>query len=766
MVAEPARTLGLKHCLEALGRWKGGVDATVESCFRRNGFSVPRDADRMPWTSSGEFLISDLVIDIMRRLAPRSATRVLDPAASFGFLLSAFMESDVATSGRGFTRGGVAHAFGQPLADAFGFTLSDEEVTGWLETTTEQFDLVVSSLPWGLRPEARTFLVDSVPVECRDEYGHILLAAASLRLADDGIGLFVVPPSFVTRRDARTVSHQLVALGLHLDGLLYLPPRSFEPSALIRGAIAVIRRGSANTLFVGEVSDAPERLDALLANLAARRDGADVGLGRVVAASTFRGIDALVAADRETSLAQKLGPSWRKVRLGDLLTNITLVATGGEHTEAPNAVYLPLIGESPAFTSIGDLRIKPQNYAQIHIRPDAIEPTFLARFLGTPLGRLARSQNLSGGTIPKLSKGTIPNIEVYVPPLTFQRQMIDTATQLDQVTSDLVERTDRLWSDPASLEETSIALQRLTRHQEMSFKDWIDRLPFPLASILWAYHAVGDDPKSRYEHLVHFFEAAAEFHAVILLSAARRAGMLASEPFKRELAAALKGSSLRRATFGTWLSILGFAAKHFRKLLNGGEELWQQAVDGLCSRDAVVLRMLTSSDLVSVLQKANALRNAWVGHTGIVSPEGARERERTLAELLTRFRTIYGTAWDQLDLILPGPSRVRQGVFHCTARRVMGRSTPFEERIVEAEHHLEDGRLYLVASGERRLLELLPFVVVGTSPDVAQNACYFYNREQADGLKFVSYHFEHAAERIEQNSDISALIDELSLSAA
>ena len=135
--------------------------------------------------------------------------------------------------------------------------------------------------------------------------------------------------------------------------------------------------------------------------------------------------------------------------------------------------------------------------------------------------------------------------------------MIDTATQLDQVTSDLVERTDRLWSDPASLEETNIALQRLTRHQEMSFKEWIDRLPFPLASILWAYYAAGDDPKSRYLHLVHFFEAAAEFHSVILLSAARRAGMLASEPFERELTAALKGLSLRRATFGTWLSILG-----------------------------------------------------------------------------------------------------------------------------------------------------------------------------------------------------------------
>ena len=186
------------------------------------------------------------------------------------------------------------------------------------------------------------------------------------------------------------------------------------------------------------------------------------------------------------------------------------------------------------------------------------------------------------------------------------------------------------------------------------------------------------------------------------------------------------------------------------------------AVGALRTSDDAVLAMLTSSDLVSILQKANSLRNAWVGHTGIVSAGTEQEREGALLELLSHLRASYGSSWDGFDLILPGESRFRQGVFYYSAKRVMGRSTPFEERQLEAEHQLEDNRLHLIAAGERRLLQLLPFVVVGASPDAAQNACYFYNRQSGEDLRYVSYHFEQQAERLEHDADMSSLIQELS----
>lgn len=769
MAAVPFRTLGLKHCLESLSPSNTSETASIAECFRKNGFAPPAGADEVRW-QRGDVLVPDLVIETIIRLArPLNAKNVLDPAASAGFLLSAMVESGVARSGRGFSSAGGTNSTGRSLAASIGFTWTEQTSTRlWLEQTTEEFDLVVSLPPWGFPPETRTFRVDGCNVECHDEWRHITLAASCLHLRANGVGFFVLSPTFVLRREAPAVAPQLSALGLHLDALLYFPKKAFDSAIGFHAAIAVIRRGQQESgLFVGEISDVPERVDALIENYVNKRSGADLGLGRLMPTGTFRGWDALVASDREAALAGALGGAWRRVMLRDLLSDITLVRSGGDQdfAEESNVVYLPLIGEGPALTSGADLRMKPHNYAQLHVQTDLIEPTFLARYFRTPLGKLARWQQRSGH-IPKLAKSTIPEIEVYVPPLAFQRRLIDTATRLDRVSADLLERSERLWSEPSSVDETETALKRFAKHEEVSFKEWLDRLPFPLASILWAYHTAGTDAKARYEHLVHFFEAVAEFHAVILLSGARGSAEAEVELFERELSAALRGPALRAASFGTWNTILAFVAKRFRTLLNGGEDKRQECAQSLCTNDADVLAMLTSSELVGVLQKANSLRNNWVGHTGIVSTAVAVERERALAELLTQLRKIYGTTWDLVDLILPGPSRFRQGVFHYTAKRVMGRSSPFEERAVEADHQLEDRRLHLVGSGERRVLELLSFIVMGSSPETAQNACYFYNRQQGDELRYVSYHFEHAAEIIERNTALTMLIKALSRGSA
>lgn len=50
--------------------------------------------------------------------------------------------------------------------------------------------------------------------------------------------------------------------------------------------------------------------------------------------------------------------------------------------------------------------------------------------------------------------------------------------------------------------------------------EWFEALPYPLASICRAWRATPvQDFKTKYEHLLHLFEATAEFVSVIMLSA-------------------------------------------------------------------------------------------------------------------------------------------------------------------------------------------------------------------------------------------------------
>jgi hypothetical protein len=59
---------------------------------------------------------------------------------------------------------------------------------------------------------------------------------------------------------------------------------------------------------------------------------------------------------------------------------------------------------------------------------------------------------------------------------------------------------------------------------------------------------------------------------------------------------------------------------------------------------------------------------------------------------------------------------------------------------------MEHGVLYLKSQDDRNALALLPLIKVMPSPRSAENACYFYNRQERDSVRFVSYHFEKEAD--------------------
>ena len=56
-------------------------------------------------------------------------------------------------------------------------------------------------------------------------------------------------------------------------------------------------------------------------------------------------------------------------------------------------------------------------------------------------------------------------------------------------------------------------------NREDRYENWLDSLPFPLASILWVCHTQSGSLKEQYERKIQFFEALSEFLGIIFLSA-------------------------------------------------------------------------------------------------------------------------------------------------------------------------------------------------------------------------------------------------------
>ena len=179
------------------------------------------------------------------------------------------------------------------------------------------------------------------------------------------------------------------------------------------------------------------------------------------------------------------------------------------------------------------------------------------------------------------------------------------------------------------------------------------------------------------------------------------------------------------------------------------------------TRDREVLEALSSKALVRVIQQTNKIRNDWSGHTGVVPEREANMVNEQLQQHIQTVREVFGIAWSGYQLLMPGSCRVREGEFHFSSKQIMGTRTPFPTETIVVSEAMEDSHLYLKSQDEPRGLRLLPLVKVMPSPRTEDNACYFYNRMQSDGIRFLSYYFEADAEVVADFSDVAIAIKSL-----
>ncbi|MBM3840853.1 MAG: hypothetical protein FJ398_23435 [Verrucomicrobia bacterium] len=690
----------------------------------------------------GGFIPPKRVVDFVTRLA---AGRHISTALDFGCGVVGFVGKALGQQKSkviALTQIAECATLSRLLCKGTAVEVVCETPLAWFEKTELRFDFVFGMPPFGLKAETSLPFLQETPRRSIDS-ATAHAAWAGSRLTDDGVAVLIVPTGFAEIQGNHSVE-TLNACGLSLVAYLSLPPGVFLPSTAVAGALAVVARKPTARVFVGTVSEDTNRNDVLLRNFNGGREGRDVGTGRLVAPADFRGVRVLEAQEQVDRTASRLGLT--PTRLQDILVavNLTKSSEPPGFEEQPNAVYLPMIGRGDAITSIGQFRMKPHNYAQLIVNPAAADPDYLAGFFNTPLGLSIREQSTSGVTIPKLTKATIGLMTVFLPDVNTQRMTVQTQTRLREVSAELRELEKRLWEQPRRCDTVAKAAERFERKEALP--DWIDTLPFPLGSILWAYHTCGTDDKVRYEHLLHFFEAYGEFLATVLLSAfSRNQEFFASE--LKVLRDGVGGNiSLQRADFGTWVRIMERFSKTSRQLLNGDAEQKERAFAAFCCRDPETIQALTESRIVSLLQKANSRRNSWTGHGGVVGAPEARDRHTELQTYLTELRECLGVSWERYELVLPGAATFSGGIHRYSIQKVRGRCAPFEKAEVELTHPMEHDVLHLKAQDERSALALLPLIKVMPSPRFAENACYFYNRQERDGIRFVSYHFDKEAD--------------------
>jgi len=362
---------------------------------------------------------------------------------------------------------------------------------------------------------------------------------------------------------------------------------------------------------------------------------------------------------------------------------------------------------------------------------------------------------------------------IHLPPREEQSRVLEALGELASVRSEANELEAALWSGDGDVND--VATKIATINQEDRYIDWVDTLPFPLASILWRHYSLKKSYRHQFRILLHFFEATAAFMATVHYSAFttvdelwRERGKRLNEKFGEQ------NLNIERATFGTWRIIFDYLSRVCRDIRSGKyqdtvyEELGSE--DGTArdmreenpqgkinarnellqkmygTANDSVIQMLADPKLSEILQRANTIRNNWSGHAGAISDQSAKQVHAELKGLVQQVREVFGRKWKHYELIKPGLFECRDGEYFFRSKLIMGTRSPFREVERVSIVTLDTGQLHLFDSTSQKGLKLCPFVEVMPAPEHQADACFILNRYASDRSRFVSYHFEQESD--------------------
>lgn len=724
------------------------------------------------------------IVEVCRGLArhrSRPFKLALDPFARDGALLAALVSEGIAMAGAGRNAENSALALAvteglpiemklspapvpDPVDPGLGysaeFEAGDDELTLDLmdlegcDDSEGSLDLVVCCPPWG---DARHREGRGLAYR---EWPHQLFFEAHRQLMFlGGAAVFLMPSSFFLSPEAKRLLASAADEGdFRVEAAFHLPSGAL-PGVSCAAYVVVATAGLSRILgaedegrlFVAELDGNKERTAIVLENLFEGRPGATLSLGRLVDASSFSGFPILVAREELLSI-QRTHPG-QFFYLREVVTAIRPA-----DKESANAKTLFIRKNEPtglsATCDITEIRGALSSWIALDVELERAEPEYLARWLETSMGRIARRSVSAGASMSWVALDTVGDVPVHVPPLEEQRERLRLLARARQLESLGRSASERACLPGVSPDELRASLT--PDHAgggATSIDDWSESLPFPLASILRRVRRESQDPERSAGALLHFFEAFGEFWATILLSALEQVGEIpgpATAEIRREIEQQ-KISPLERSSMGTWLFVGGKIAKWFRtRVLDQKEGPSNAALDPLrclATRDSHVLTALLSGQVPTILTRTVRLRNDSRGHGGAVSVAAANLQLDRLRNELAQLREVVAPAFDALKLYRVGDARIGRGVRNYAVEVLQGSNAAFLRERLELEDEPPTGALVLSA-GAGRSLQLVPLIRMA-APQGADNACYFYNRTENGTARFVSYHQGDRAEDLD-----------------
>ncbi|MCL4272002.1 MAG: hypothetical protein KJZ72_20755, partial [Anaerolineales bacterium] len=519
------------------------------------------------------------------------------------------------------------------------------------------------------------------------------------------------------------------------NAIVSLPSNALQPATGVNTALFFISHEETPDLFIGHLSDAVDE-NSMLHNLIRRKNGAILETGQLVNPDEYK-------SWRQYSLLVEIQEIVKHskfpiIKLEEIAFKFNFHKKGEDNSfeDTPNSFFLPLLEHLPV-TSVSAEITNPSHYVQVVLKPEQALADYVAGYFSTEAGKKVRASLASGNVITKISKLDLFDAFVLLPAIEVQQKVIETHRTMRELSYQLQKFEKDLFKRPDQVEKIKKDIQKLD--QKESFENWVESLPFPMASILRRYQASVEIDK-KLEHLLQFFEATAEFIAIILLSVYLSDSNAMSTYHDIVFPKVEKKGDIKVTTFGYWVKTGERLAKQTRRMLGSPNE--RSICFELFHTNSVdFIQTISGKELFETLNRATGIRNR-DAHSGIKA-ELSNSKRLSLAESeLDKLRSIFSTIFEDLILFAPLSNQYRDGIFTNKITKLNGSHQIFFEDYIKTIIPLDAEKLYLSEKNEKKPLELLPFMKMLKSPESEKIACYFYSRMEGQTPAWVSYHYE------------------------
>lgn len=608
----------------------------------------------------------------------------------------------------------------------------------------KSFDMIFGFPPLGIRGIATIS-----GQEIRDDLNHLAILKTLDLLKENGKIFFIVTEKFFTRNNKKSIINKVEEAGVFLESALYLPPGTFHPKTGIGTYLITLSKENKESLFIGELKE--ETRDTLFQNWKDRKEGKVLQLGKFVQLEEFRSYNQIEKKLEIERIVQR--SNFKKVPAHEVFdkvnSNLGRKIEDVDHKE--KAIYIPNIGLSDVVNKVEQMKNKPQNYFQVILKENT-NVTYITNWFNSKLGKIVRESLMSGGFISRINKSILLNAVLYLPEQENQQNINQIQRKLNDIKIELNEIENKVWNQPHKTQNLMKQLNNINK--EEGLQEWIETLPFPLASILYKYYAT-TNIVSKKELLLHFFEAYSQFQVMIMLSVTTEEKNKIDEKYIYHI----DTDRLKIASFGSWVVIGQNMAKRIRTFLNDKPTY---CLEAFRHNRKDLIEKIVSKPIYNVLETTLQYRNNWKGHGGVESESKSKERLGLLEIELQNIRKIIGDVFETYNLIRPGKGYYSDGLFHLNCQLLKGSRTTFIEKDLQFINPIDIKDLYLYEEGSHEALKLLPFVKMLSGPETKMDACYFYNRIDKDGVKMVSYYFDQESEvTLEDNERILSIFDDI-----